>query len=266
MRTAATCGIESGTLKLSQAAPANLIDAWNELGFLIPKRPCIAEVAGAVVDHIYATYEESLVLVRAFLAVPYRVLPEQQQRFATDLARSARLEHLLTPQTPVHSLIATRGKVAAWNNPRESRGHVAIPLLSDDFVSSIPMMSYLHKELGLPLTLIQEPGAGSEKRIIGSDVGIFFVADPANATDDLGRKIIPAQDFVIGHSVRSVFAVGGSVFGGALLAFIFFAKDSIEQRTARAFVPLINEIRGLLISRCSSSRVFPAEKSAVGQG
>ena len=98
-----------------------------------------------------------------------------------------------------------------------------------------------------------------EREMIGSQVGSFYVADPTNATDELGRKIIPAQDFVADYAVRSIFAVGGVTFGGAVFVLIFFSGDPVESRTARAFMPVISQVKGLLISRCSMSRVFLPE-------
>jgi hypothetical protein len=243
-------------MRLSQVTPAVVIGTWVERSSSLSDRPCIADLASMVVDGLYEKLEESLVMARAFLTVPYQVLPERQRRFAAGLARSVQLESLLGPHTPVHSLLATRGCVPEWNDPRASHGHVAIPLLSDAFVSSIPMMSRLLKELGLPLSWVQDPGSVMEGQMIGSEVGVFFVADPINAVDELGRKIIPAQEFVARHSVRSVFAVGGVVFGGAVLVLIFFGRDSIESRAARAFMPLINQVKGTLVSRCSMSRIF----------
>lgn len=244
-------------MKLCQATPSIVCDAWAGGAAALPQRPNIAEVAMALVDGLYGTFEESLVMARAFLTVPYQTLPERQQRFAANLARSFALEDLLKPHTPVHSLLATRGRMPQWNHPGESQGHVAIPLLSESFVSSIPMMSRLLKALGLPLSWVQEPGTDMERQMIGSQVGVFFVEDPTNATDELGRKIIPAQDFVAGHSVRSIFAVGGVAFGGAVFVIIFFSQDPVVLRTAQAFMPLVSQVKGILVSRCSMSRVFP---------
>jgi hypothetical protein len=250
-------------MKLSQATPVAVGDVWTARAVSLSARPYVAEVATTVVDGLYERFAESLVMARAFLTVPYQILPERQRQFATNLARSVRLENLLGPNTPIHSLLATRGCVAEWNNPLQSRGHVAIPLLSEAFVSSIPMMSRLLKELGLPLTWVQDPGAVMERQMVGSESGSFFVADPANALDELGRKIIAAQEFVASHSVRSVFAVGGVVFGGAVFVLIFFGREPIESRAARAFMPLISQIKGTLIARCSMSRIFLPEDIAV---
>jgi hypothetical protein len=243
-------------MKLSQATPAVIREVWTERAASVAEHPYIADVAATVIEGLYGKFEESLVMARAFLTVPYKILPERQQQFAVQFAHSVKLDNLLGPHTPVHSLLATRGRVAEWNQPRASRGHVAIPLLSEAFVSSIPMMSRLLKELGLPLSWVQDPGTVMERQMLGSEVGVFFVGDATHATDELGRKIIPAQDFVTCHSVHSVFAVGGVVFGGAVFVLILFSQEPIESRTARAFMPLISQVKGLLVSRCSMSRIF----------
>jgi hypothetical protein len=244
---------------INKATPSALCGLWNERKRSLSDHPYIAEVATALINGIYEEFEESLVLARAFLTIPYKSLPTHQREFAAELARSVQLEDLLAPHTPVHSLVASRGRLSEWNSLSESHGHVAIPLLSEKFVDSIPMMSRLLKDLGLPLTWVQDPGAVLERQMLGSEAGCFWIADPVGAVDDLGRKIIPAQDFVTGHSVRSVFAVGGVMFGGAVLTLIFFTRDPVESRAVRAFMPLINYIKALVVSRCSISRVFPSE-------
>lgn len=246
---------------LSQATPSALQQLWEPRKQAIGDRPFLADVARHLVDGIYEGFEESLVLARAFITVPYELLPPRQQDFAAGLAGSFQLQHELGPHTPVHSLIATRGRLPEWNRLTDSRGHVAIPLLSDKFVGSIPMMSRLLKDLGLPLAWVQDPGAVLERQMLGSEVGCFWIADPEKAVDELGRKIITAQDFVSGYSVRSVFAVGGIVLGGAVLTLIFFSRDAVESRAVRAFMPLFSGLKAIVTSRCSISRVFPPDAS-----
>ncbi|MBI4817545.1 MAG: hypothetical protein HY791_14890 [Deltaproteobacteria bacterium] len=244
---------------MSQATPSALSALFERRRASIPAHPFIVDVARALVDAVYEGLEESLVLARAFLTVPYGSLPSRQQSFAAELARTVELLEILTPHTPVHSLVATRGRDPRWNRLDESRGHVAIPLLSEKFVGSIPMMSRLLRDLGLPLSWVQDPGAALERQLLGSEVGCFWIADPRGAVDDLGRKIIPAQEFVTSHGVESVFAVGGVMFGGAVFTLILFAKDRVESRTPRAFMPLISQVKAILVSECSISRVFPLE-------
>ncbi len=253
-------------MKLSQVTPSIVRDTWTHSALPVAFRPFIADVLSDAMAGMFAMFEESLVLARAFLTIPYRLLPPRQQAAALTLATSVHLESLLGPSTPVLCLLASGGEIPAWNDPKSSRGHVAIPLLSDDFVASIPMISRLLKELGLPLSWVQDTGAATDRQMFGAEVGVFLVADAASALDDRGRQIIPAQDFVAAHSVRSVFAVGGMVFGGTALILVFFSRDTLDLRTARAFMPLVNQIKGLCIARCSVSHVFSPESAASSGG
>jgi len=247
-------------MRLSHATPSLILGLWEKSRHKVGDHPSLSEVATAIVDSLYEEFADSLVLIRAFLTVPYEALPAHQRQFASQLAISVNLEDLLRPCTPVHTLIATRGRVDEWNHVKASRGHVAIPLLSDDFVASIPMMSRMLKDLGLPLSWVQDPGTILERSLLGSEVGCFRIADPVKAIDELGRKVIPAQDFVITHSVNSVFAVAGILFGGAVFTLIFFGQDPVEFRIARAFMPLISQLKGIMIANCSISRVFPPDE------
>lgn len=252
-------------MKLSQATPAIVRETWNQASSFASERPYMADVLTGAIAALYATFADSLVLARAFLTVPYHLLPPRQQESARDVASSVCLESLLGPHTPVLSLLGTRGELPAWNDPKASRGHVGIPLLSQDFVATIPMIACLLKELGMPLTWVQDPGTALDRQTISVESGMFFVADAASAIDEIGRKVIPAQDFVAAHAVRSVFAVGGTGFGGAMLMLIFFSRESLEPKIARAFMPLVNQVKGLCVERCSMSRIFLPESPSLPQ-
>ncbi|MBI5477574.1 MAG: hypothetical protein HY906_01890 [Deltaproteobacteria bacterium] len=252
-------------MRLLETTPATIRELWNECGPRLGPSPYVDEVAAAAVSALYERFAESLVLARAFLTIPFQHLPGRQQAFATAAARAVGLDAELRPTTPVHSLLATRGCDERWNDARRSSGHVAIPLLSEAFVGSIPMMSRLLKALGLPLTWVQDPGAMMARQVLGAETGFFHVEDASSAIDELGRKIIPAQEFVARHAVSSVFAVGGAAFGGALLVLIFFSRDRVGPGTVRVFMPLVNLLKAVLIERCSTTRVF-APRTGEGLG
>ena len=243
-------------MTVSKANSAKIRELWARCEPRISSANCVEDVACAVVDQLYEEFSDSLVLARLFLSVPFQSLPDRQRQSASEMARSAQLESLLTPTTPVHSLLASRGAVLEWNDVAKSRGHVAIPLLSQEFVGSIPMMSRLLKDLLLPLTWVQDPRGLMLAQTIGSEAGYFHVLDAANDRDEQGRLIIPAQEFVSAHGVKSVFAVGGMVFGGAVLVIILFSLEHVEVRTVRTFIPLIGLLRAALIARYSTSRIF----------
>jgi len=250
-------------MKISQATPATIGQLWSTCTPRIRGLSYVDQIGEVVVDELYQKFADSLVMARLFFTVSYANLPELQSGFARQLARSVKLGTLLDPSTPVHSLLATRGCIEAWNDPGQSAGHVAIPLLSEAFVDSIPMMSQLLKELGLPLTWVQDPGTVLTRLTIGSEVGLFLVEDASTARDNQGRLIIPAQRFVSDYAVKSVFAVGGIVFGGAALVLILFSQERVESRTVRLLMPLINLLKAVLISQGSMSKVFHLAGSAT---
>jgi hypothetical protein len=253
---------QDDAMTLSQATPAVVHDARTARAISISGRPSISVAARSIADGLCERFEESPVLVRSFLTVPCQDLPGRRRGIAAGLARSVQLEDLLTPRTPVLSLLATRGSVSDWNDPRESRGHAAIPFLSESFVASIPMLAMLLEQPGLPPTWVQDRSANMRKWMTGHDAGPFYAERPASAIDELGRKIAPAREFAAGHAVRSAFPAGGAVFGGAVFVPVFFGRDPAGSRTARAFPPLVNQVKGAPISRRSMSRVFLPENAA----
>lgn len=243
-------------MQLASASPITVLNLWDGQRRVLSDEPRIAEVGEAIVEGLYAQFEESLALVRAFLTIPHGLLPPSKRGFAERLARSVGQEADLGAHTPVHTLLATRGRRPEWNSPETSTGHVAIPLLSDKFVGGIPMMARLLKDLGLPLSWVQDAGAELKHQLLGAEAGCFWVGDAATARDELGRKIIPGEQFVAEQAVKSVFAVGGVVFGGAVLSLIFFSTEPVEMRVARGFMPLVNALKAIIVGRCSMSNVF----------
>jgi len=78
-------------------------------------------------------------LIRFFKTHPYADLPPQLQEHARAYA------HLGPPpgSTKCLTLLATIGAKPEWNSRILSRGHQAIPLLSEEMVSQAPMISQL---------------------------------------------------------------------------------------------------------------------------
>ena len=78
------------------------------------------------------------------------------------------------------------------------------------------------------------------QKTIGKSGGVFFVENAGEATDRQGRKIIPAQDFVSGHGVKSVFGVGGAYPDDAILVMVAFCRDQFSRTAAEHFLPLVS--------------------------
>src|SRR5215831_20207488 len=156
---------------------------------------------------VYTHFAESAILARVYVTVPFAALPPPTQAFVQALPGAAAA---LTGTTPVLSLVGTQGQKVDWNDRRKSKQHGAIPLISAEFVDGIPMIARLLQELGVPLDWIDSHDAQRIVTTIAKAVGLFFVEDAAQATDQQGRKVIPAQDFVSAYGVKSVFGTGGA--------------------------------------------------------
>jgi hypothetical protein len=216
------------------------------------------EVGQQCVDTLYEAYSESIVLARLFTTVPYGNLPNSNKQFVDSLAKSVGIVPLMTDRTPVLSLIGTRGQRPEWNNRRQSQGHVGIPLASGAFISSIPMMSRLLKQLGLDLAWIDE----WDTKIVAEQnlskfSGMFYVQDARTEFDKQGRNVIAAQDFVEEFGVRTVFGFGGGYLQAeTFVVLIVFTRETIQQEIVQPFTTVINAFKIATLENGLKSEVF----------
>jgi hypothetical protein len=190
---------------------------------------------------LYETFLESLVLTRIYVTVPFGRLPQTNRSFVQQLANANAAERALLDTTPVLSLMGTRGTEPAWNDRRQSKGHVGIPLITTSFVDAIPMIARLLQEMGVGIHWIdaQDPSR-VDQLMDGGLCGLFYVRDARTERDASGRLIIPAQEFVAKHQVRTVFGMGGSYMGGLFATYILFCREELPKAIAQRYVPLVN--------------------------
>jgi len=193
-------------------------------------------------------------VARVFITVPFDRLPSANQEFVRELAASSDAE--IAGDTPVLSLVASHGDVEEWKDRRRSKRHVGIPLISSDFVDAIPMISRLMKDLGVPLDWIDSHDASVIQKTLGSSESLFFVDDATEATDDQGRRIIAAQDFVSGHKIQSVFGIGGAYSSREILVAVVFTHDRFDRREAENFLPLVTLLKTKTARLLAGGRVF----------
>jgi hypothetical protein len=246
-------------MKIDQATSATLAGIWTELEPRVERAKCLEEAAQEMVAALQTKFDESVVIARAFVTVPFAELPPSNKEFVLNLAKSAGAEAELKATTPVLSLIGTCGKEADWKDRRKSKGHVGIPLISSAFVGAIPMISRLLNELGIPLEWADSHDTEVIVKSIGSSAGLFFVEDAASATDSQGRKVIAAQDFVSDHKVRSVFGIGGAYLGGQMLVLVVFCRDVLSRGIAERFLEVANLFKGKTLSLATPAKVFRPE-------
>ena len=240
-------------MKIDQATPSTIHDLWERIEPDVKRSPTLEGAAQAFVTALHTEYADSIVLVRTFLTLPLEALPASNQAFVRNLAGAGASE--LEPRTAVLSLIGSFGQESQWNDRRNSEGHVGIPLISSAFVDAIPMISRLLKELGVPLSWVDTRDSDIFEKL-GSSAGLFFVDNAAEATDQDGRKIIAAQEFVTKYGVKSVFGLGCAYFGDHMLVAVLFCRDLLSRANAEQFASLVDSFKASTAGLLEQGSVF----------
>ncbi|MCH7959432.1 MAG: hypothetical protein IID08_04850 [Candidatus Hydrogenedentes bacterium] len=237
---------------LADVQDSQIERTWESASAQVATAKTLEKAAGAFIGSIYEEFEVSLALARFFLTIPFRDLPERNRIWVEILADDNGVSGDLHGETPVLSLVASRGTKTAWNDIRSSRGHVGIPLVSPVFISEMPMMAKMLQELGVVENLVGDARSPTDVEASPFSIRTFHVPDAAESVDSQGRKIIPAQDFVSENAIRTVFGLGrpytNEVRNVAIA--IFFAKEQLAHEIVRKFEPVMdgfqNETVGLV--------------------
>ena len=209
----------------------------------LPALDSVEAAAQRFCDMLFATFEQSIVLVRVFATVRFERLPNAIRGFVETLV-GARAPAVLAPRTPVLTLLGTRGIVPRWNSRQLSEGHVAIPLASAEFVDAIPMIASLVKQLGLSLEGAEDLETAIVTQSLGKAAGVFYVEDAEEAVDSRGRRIIASREFVREHGVRTVFGFGGAyALTGTFVVTVVFTRETIARAQAERFMRLANQFK-----------------------
>ncbi len=245
-------------MKFANISPITWIELWKKVQPYAEKSENVEQVAQKFIDVIYDEFEESLALARLFLSVPYDDLPTFNQNFVKNLAGQLNIESELTSTTPVLSLLGTRGNEPEWNDRRQSQGHLGIPLISPEFVDTIPMVSRLLNQLGLGLDWISMPNEKFRMQTQSTITGTFLVQDAKNDRDAQNRRIIPMQDFVADYKVKTVFGLGGRYLVGkkSVVAGIFFSKETVTIETLKKLSPIIKPFKVSTMQLFKKNQVF----------
>ena len=243
-------------MKIDQATSQMISELLAQIEPRVHEANTLEDAAQELVASLQEKFDESVVIARAFLTVPYGSLPPKNREFVQKLAESAGAAADLKPATPVLSLIGTYGQETDWRDRRKSKGHVGIPLISSSFVDAIPMISRLLKELGVPMTWVDSHDSEIIAKTMDPSGGLFFVDDATEATDRQGRKIIAAQDFVSAYSVKSVFGTGGVYPGGQIVVIVAFCRDAFTRAAAERFLELNSWFRSKTDSIVQETKIF----------
>ncbi len=243
-------------MRIEEASASTVADLWLEMERRVLAAGYLEEGAQILAAALYGQFEESVVVGRVFVTVPFGKLPKANQQFVRGLVESAGAPADLKQTSPVLSLIGTYGQDEEWRDRRRSKSYVGIPLVSSSFVETIPMISGLLKELGVPVDWVDSHDSEMIVNTIGSAAGLFFVENAATATDAQGRKIIAAQDFVANYDVKSVFGVGGAYPTGQIVVIVTFCRSQIPRIVAERFVTLAAFFISKTAGHVEQGRIF----------
>ncbi|MCA8986281.1 MAG: PAS domain S-box protein [Planctomycetaceae bacterium] len=199
-----------------------------------------SELSLSLVNYLYnSVVDESgapaFALVRMFETRLFAELTESQQELARTLSPEIKSD------TRCLTLMATVGAEEAWNDVEGSQSHRVIPLLSEEAILQMPMVSQLLQQTGIQVSGILNPE--SKSLISGCDTGVFHVENA------VGSSEIPAQDqFVIPYGIQSVVGFGDLLPNGRFYSLILFSKVPVSHDTAKLFVHLSQSVRMALLA------------------
>ncbi|MFA4825559.1 MAG: hypothetical protein WC593_10440 [Methanoregula sp.] len=198
------------------------------------------EVADRIVHYLYDHLNDkdgggnACVLVRLFKTHAYGELDDNLQAFASRIMKASPGSR----EMKCLVLLASAGMLPEWNSRKQSDGHKAIPLPSEHFIESFPMITQLIQQLGLEVNTVLQPDPAVVMDMAQTTYNVFLIPDA------VGSRYVPAQDdFVIPFGVNSVLGFGGILPSGNLFAIIFFSKVKVSRQTADMFRSLALSVK-----------------------
>ncbi len=217
------------------------------------KADCMEDASNLIIKYFYEhfinkdTGEKSCILVRFFKTHAYGKLTPELQEYVQDILSQNKIADDLKCLT----LLATAGKQTEWNSRYKSVGHKAIPLVNEDTIHRIPMISQLITQLGLNPGIVLQT---DPDLLIDSEQKMYNVFYISNA---LGSPYIPSQEsFVIPFGVKSVIGFGGLLPSGDMFAILMFLKVVVPP-------PVVELIRPLALN--VKTAVLPFDDATVFQ-
>jgi len=193
-----------------------------------------AEIVRRLYDELGDGAARNCVLVRFFKTHRLDRLGDTAQRSALGLAGGGGL----APSTRCLALLASAGDEPQWNDRRQSRGHQAVPLASEEIIERFPMIAQLLRQLGVETSALREADADLVVRIDEKRYNVFHVPVA------VGSSHIPAQeDFVVPYGVQSVVGFGGLLASGDLFAVVLFSRAVVTTQTAELLEALALSVK-----------------------
>jgi two-component system NtrC family sensor kinase len=223
------------------------------------------EAADRIVHYLYDHLTEkngmgnACALVRLFKTHPYADLDDSLRTFASGIMKASPVSR----EMKCLVLLGSAGELPEWNSRHQSAGHKAIPLPSEHFIESFPMITQLIQQLGLEVNTLLQPDPSVVMDMAQKTYNVFLIPDAT------GSVYVPAQDgFVIPFNVRSVLGFGGILPSGNLFTVIIFSKVKLTRQTADMFRSLALSVK-IAILPFDGREVFSSahkHKKRCGEG
>lgn len=216
------------------------------------------ELAQEFIDIIYEYFQESLVLLRLFLTVPYSALPILDKHLVDRKAKDSGHAHRCNDGTPVLTLLGTRGQKSDWNERVRSQGFRCIPLVSSEYVSSLSMLSMQFRKMNLDLGLFDRWDTAIVARGRADEYyGILYVNHAGTDKDEQGRMIVPRQEFVTDNNVKTVLGVGSGYSNHPAIVTLFaFTNETLSESMMKPFASLIETYTSISKEHVRKGHIF----------
>jgi hypothetical protein len=218
----------------------------------------LEEAAQRCVESFAGAFGANMPLVRMYATAPFDELPRWRQDFARRVAAEHGLSAEVSGATPILCLLASRGIETAWNDPRSSVNHAALPLIDPRSLAATPMIARLLSDTGVIVHSVPGPSGPQYTELFEQRRGgLFCVEDARTAVDDADRPVIPAREFVDKYAIESVFGVGGvHLTGRPFFVLIAFSRERIRRQQLAPLMEIVHAFKAATVHVVVRNRVF----------
>jgi two-component system, NtrC family, sensor kinase len=202
------------------------------------------EVSNNIIQYLYnnfvdsSSHEKSCALIRFFKTHSYRDLTPDLQEHARGILK----EDIISDDLKCLTMLSTAGELPEWNSRHKSVGHKAIPLVNEEAIARIPMISQLIQQLGINPGTVVQPDPNLLTDLEQKMYNVFYVPNALNS------PYIPSQaSFVVPFNVKSVLGFGGLLPSGNIYIVLMFLKVVIPRMVINLFRPLALNIKAAIL-------------------
>ncbi len=232
--------------KLSEINASDFITVQNNINNL-GDFDNAEDLAQAFVTVIYEYFRSSIVLLRLFSTVPYQALLTEDQHLVNRKREASGISHPFNEQTPVLTLLGTRGQNTDWNERYKSNGFRCIPLMSSQYIESLSMLSMQFRTMGIDFRIFDDwdtVNFNSEQFDYYS--GILYVKDAGIDKDEQERMVVPRQDFVSENNIKTVTGFGAGYSGHpALVTLFLFTNEILIKPMLEPFAAILEVFKSM---------------------